>query len=195
MQIDRRRSTRYNFGAIAEVIDLGPRSAIVCMTRDLSLSGCFVKTETHFAQGSEVIVRIRHSGSDFAAVGKVTGNMTPEGIGIEFVNVQPKYQTIIEGWLGYKTAASGEAGVPVLVSGDLETGPFTEETEGQMIAPNRALLSVSAPVSPGQVVRLKNRLTRAEQTCRVLFVGPSSEDKLRLLAVEFLEQAHNFWSR
>jgi PilZ domain len=161
--------------------------AVVCITRDLSASGCFVKTETHFAEDSEVIVRIRHSGTDFAAVGRVSSNITPEGMGIQFVQVQPRYQAIIEEWLGYKTAASAEAGIPVVVSGDFEAGPFTEETEGQMIAPKRALLSMSAPVSPGQIVRLKNRLTRAEQTCRVLFVGPASKDKLRLLAVEFLE--------
>src|SRR5690348_4919329 len=117
MQIERRRSIRYNFGAIAEVIDLGPRVAVVGITRDLSVSGCFVKTEMHFAEGSEVIVRIRHSGTDFVAVGRVSSNITPEGMGIEFIHVQPRYETIIEEWLGYKTAASSEAGIPVVVSG------------------------------------------------------------------------------
>jgi hypothetical protein len=157
------------------------------------LSGCFVKTTTPFAKGTEVIVRIRHSGSDFAAIGKVTANVTSEGMGIEFVQIQAAYQAIIEEWLGCKTAR-GERGIPVVVSGEVETGAFIEETESQMISPNRALLSLSAAVSPGQVVRLKNRLTRAEQDCRVLFVGPTSEDKLRLLAVEFLESARGFWS-
>ena len=180
---------------MAEVIDLGPRVAIVCVTRDLSLSGCFVKTGTPFAKDTEVIVRIRHSGADFAAVGRITGNLSAEGMGIEFVHIQPRYKTIIQEWLGYGSAETGEAGIPVLVSGGTGTGSFAEETEGQMIAPNRALLSLSAEVSPGQLVRLRNRLTRAEQACRVLFVGPASEDKLRLLAVEFVEPKHDFWSR
>ena len=180
---------------MAEVIDLGPRLAIVCVTRDLSLSGCFVKTATPFAKDTEVIVRLRHSGADFAAVGKITGNVTTEGMGIEFVHIQPRNQAIIQQWLGYKIAATEEAGIPVLVSGGTGTASFAEKTETQMIASNRALLSLSAEVSPGQVVRLRNRLTRAEQACRVLFVGPASEDKLRLLAVEFVEPTHDFWNR
>jgi PilZ domain-containing protein len=208
MHIERRRATRYNFGAIAEVIDLGARRDVVAITRDLSLSGCFVKTMTPFAKGTEVRVRITCSGADFAAIGKVT-DVTREGMGIEFVEVLPKDRAIIEGWLGLPHAGSISSEpapsetpetdhlartIPVTISGELSTGTFCEETETRVVTPDGALLSLSAAVSAGQVVRLKNRMTRREQACRVLFVDPTvGTDRPKLLAVEFLESTHNFW--
>jgi hypothetical protein len=212
MHIERRRRTRYNFGAIAEVIDLsgdsGGRRDLVAITRDLSLSGCFVKTKTQFAKGTEVRVRITGSGADFAAIGKVT-DVAREGMGIEFVEVLPKDRAIIEDWLGLPHAESISSepapsetpesdhlaqSIPVTISGELSTGAFCEETETRVVTPDGALLSLSAAVSAGQVVRLKNRLTRQEQACRVLFVDPTPvTDRPKLLAVEFLESTHNFW--
>jgi hypothetical protein len=216
MDIDRRRATRYNLGAIAEVIylggdlsgDLGARRDLVAITLDLSLSGCFVKTTTPFAKGTEVRVRITSSGADFAAIGKVT-DVTREGMGIDFVEVLPKDRAILEEWLGLRDTESISSEpapsetpesdhlaqtVPVTISGELLTGAFCEETETRVVTPDGALLSLSAPVSAGQVVRLKNRLTRQEQPCRVLFVDPTpGTDRPKLLAVEFLESTHDFW--
>src|ERR1700719_1285783 len=91
--------TRYDFGAIAEVVDLNSREDVIVVTRDLSLAGCFVKTRFPFRAGTEVRVRITYSGSDFAAIGNVTGNTTPEGMGIGFFAIEPRDQAIIEEWL------------------------------------------------------------------------------------------------
>jgi hypothetical protein len=91
--------TRYDFGAIAEVVDLNSREDVVVVTRELSLCGCFVKTRYPFPAGTEVRIRITYSGSDFAAIGTVTGNITPEGMGIEFLVIEPEDQAIIEEWL------------------------------------------------------------------------------------------------
>jgi hypothetical protein len=96
---ERRGATRYNFGAIAEVIDLDERDAVVSLTRDLSLSGCFVQTTTPYPQGRAVRVRIFHSGEEFVAVGNVTANVTATGMGIVFTQVQPNDRVILEGWL------------------------------------------------------------------------------------------------
>jgi hypothetical protein len=98
--IERRQMTRYDFGAIAEVIDLDSRDDMIVVTRDLSLSGCFVKTRTPLPAGTEVRVRITFEGSDFAAIGNVTANITREGMGIEFVEIEPHHQATIEEWLG-----------------------------------------------------------------------------------------------
>src|SRR5581483_2101362 len=98
MYIERRCATRYNFGAIAEVIDLGKPSAVVSLTRDLSLYGCFVKTALPFAGGTEVRVKIRHSGADFTAVGDVTDNVSRQGMGIKFVQVAAQAQAILDNW-------------------------------------------------------------------------------------------------
>jgi len=101
--IGRRQLTRYDFGAIAEVVDLNSREDMIVVTRDLSLAGCFVKTRMPLPEGTEVRVRITYAGSDFAAIGNVTGDITLEGMGIEFVEIRPKDQAVIEGWLNCAT--------------------------------------------------------------------------------------------
>lgn len=100
MKLERRGATRCNFGAIAEVVDLEQTHELVSITRDLSLSGCFVKTTTPFSQGTSVRVRITYSGTECVAVGKVTANVTPTGMGIAFTEIEPNDRAILERWLG-----------------------------------------------------------------------------------------------
>ena len=106
MLTERRHMTRYDFGAIAEVVDLDSRDDMIVVTRDLSLSGCFVKTRTPFPAGTEVRLRITYAGADFAAIGSVTSHITREGMGIEFVQIDPNDQAIIESWLGISARES-----------------------------------------------------------------------------------------
>jgi hypothetical protein len=100
MEHERRGATRYNFGAIAEVVDLDRRAEVVSLTRDLSFSGVFVKTTTPLPTGTRVRVRITHSGQDFKAIGEVTGNITATGMGIVFTEIEPNDRAIVERWLG-----------------------------------------------------------------------------------------------
>jgi PilZ domain len=113
--IERRQMTRYDFGAIAEVVDLNSREDVIVVTRDLSLAGCFVKTRFPFPAGTEVRVRITYSGSDFAAIGTVMGNATAEGMAIEFDAIEPKDQAILEEWLSgamFENARGNAKGAP-----------------------------------------------------------------------------------
>jgi hypothetical protein len=96
---ERRRATRYNFGAVAEVTDLASQRYLVALTRDLSLSGCFIKTTTPLTEGTRVNVRITSSGAEFSATGKVSRNVTTEGMGIEFIEITPGEQAILQKWL------------------------------------------------------------------------------------------------
>jgi hypothetical protein len=197
--IERRQMTRYDFGAIAEVIDLDSREDMIGVTRDLSLSGCFIRAKAPFQKGTAVIVRIRCSGTDFAATGRVTGNITSEGMGIEFLEIQPKDQVTIEQWLDPRPPVCRSArSIPVTVFGQLSSGDFAEETETRITTYDRASLRLAAAVSPGQVVRLRNRLTRDEQKCRVVSVAPEPEapevHTVKLLTIEFLGSVRNFWN-
>jgi len=196
-----RRANRFYFGAIAEVIDLDSRRDLVGISRDLSLSGAFVKTSEAFASGTEVRVRLTASGAHFAATGRVTANLTLEGMGIEFIEVLPKDHAVLETGLSVGTNAFSPAvgcdrlirTVPVFVSGESSTGAFVEETETRFITSERALLHLRAAVSPGQVVRLKNGLTLVEEKCRIVSVDAKPLEKRKLLEVEFLESARKFW--
>jgi PilZ domain-containing protein len=197
--------TRYDFGAIAEVIDLDSREDMIGVTRDLSLSGCFIRAKAPFQKGTAVIVRIRCSGTDFAATGRVTANVNTEGMGIEFVEIQPKDQATIEQWLDPRPPACRDTrSLPVTVFGQLSSGDFSEETETRITTYDTASLRLAAAVSPGQVVRLRNRLTHDEQKCRVVSVAPESNGPkapeapevhtVKLLTIEFLGSVRNFWN-
>jgi PilZ domain len=195
--IERRQMTRYNFGAIAQVIDLDSREDVIAVTRDLSLSGCFIKTNSPFSRGSVVIVRITCLGADFAATGTVTGNITREGMGIEFTKIGPKDQAVIEQWLDphprYRQEHSVR-GVPVAPFSQLQTNRLSDETERREATSGGTLLTMVAPSMPGQSVRLKNRLTHESHNLRVLPVEPEPKaHKPRLRPMEFLQSARHFW--
>lgn len=94
-----RFSERYRIGATAEVKELGSRDEQVLITRDLSAGGCFVETATPSPKGSRMRVRITHRGEEFTAVGRVTDNVRPDGMGVEFVEMEPKDRAILKKWL------------------------------------------------------------------------------------------------
>jgi PilZ domain len=94
-----RRSDRYSFGATAEVKDLGSRNEQVLITRDLSAGGCFVKTAVPLPRASRIHVRITNRGEDFTAIGRVTDNVSADGMGVEFIEMEPKDRAILEKWL------------------------------------------------------------------------------------------------
>ena len=104
---ERRQMTRYDFGAIAEVVDLDSREDMIVITRDLSLCGCFVKTQSPFSAGTEVRIRITHGGSDFAATGLVTHEVDRQGMGIEFLEIEAKDEATIEKWLSVAALRDG----------------------------------------------------------------------------------------
>lgn len=94
-----RQSDRFSFGATAEVRDLGSRKEQVLITRDLGAGGCFVKTAAPLPKGSRIRVRIEHDGAKFTAIGRVTDNVSTEGMGVEFVEIEPKDRAILGKWL------------------------------------------------------------------------------------------------
>jgi hypothetical protein len=99
-----RRSDRLSFGATAEVKELDSRKEQVSITRDLSAGGCFVKTAAPLPKGSRIRVRIEHGGAEFTAIGRVTDNVSAEGMGVEFIEMQPRDRALLEKWLGEKSS-------------------------------------------------------------------------------------------
>ncbi len=98
-QIERRRATRHHFVSAVEVINVESRKQLISLTRDLSLCGCFVTVKTPSPKGTRVSLKISNSKANFSAVGDVTHNLSDEGMGIEFVQVEGKDQAVLEEWL------------------------------------------------------------------------------------------------
>ena len=98
-----RRSDRYAFVATAVVRDLGSRNEQVLITRDLGAGGCFVKTSVPLPKGSRIRVRIAHAGAEFKAIAKVTDNVSAQGMGIEFVEIEASDRAVLQKWLAGET--------------------------------------------------------------------------------------------
>jgi hypothetical protein len=97
-----RRSTRYALGATAEVKNLGSRNEQVLFTRDLSVGGCFLKTPAPLPKGSRIRLRVSHDGEDFTAIARVTENVSAQGMGVEFIEIEPNDRATLEKWLAEK---------------------------------------------------------------------------------------------
>ena len=105
-----RRSDRYSFGATAEVRPLGSRNEQILITRDLSAGGCFVKTAVPLAKGTQIRVHLEHAGAEFTATARVTDNVTPEGMGVEFIDMGAKDRAILEKWLAERSLTDEKPG-------------------------------------------------------------------------------------
>ena len=99
MQIERRRAIRHLFGGAAEVTNVESQKQLMSLTRDLSLYGCFVTSKAPFPKGTGVRLKITNSKANFSAVGHVAYNLPDEGMGIVFVQVEPKNRAVLEEWL------------------------------------------------------------------------------------------------
>ena len=70
--------------------------------------------------------------------------------------------------------------------------PFEEETRTLAVSANGALIALASKVEKIQLLRLKNRGTKAEQVCKVMYIGPVSDGKVQI-GVEFTTLAPEFW--
>jgi CheY-like chemotaxis protein len=103
-QIERRHATRHHFVRAIEVINVESQKQLISLTRDLSLCGCFVTAKAPFPNWTRVSLKIANSKATFSAEGNVTHNLSDEGIGIAFVQVEAKDQAVLEEWLAEANA-------------------------------------------------------------------------------------------
>ena len=99
MDQDRRRAPRFPFIADAEVTEIASETKLSAKTSDLSAGGCFLDMLNPSPEGTEIVVRISHSDTTFAARGKVVFLFPNMGMGVMFTSVPPSQQAILENWL------------------------------------------------------------------------------------------------
>jgi PilZ domain len=83
-------------------------------------------------------------------------------------------------------------GVTVSSGGEGRNAAFQEETQTLVVNAHGALILLAAKVEKGHLLRMKNRATRQEQSCRVVFVGPVANGKTQI-GVEFTSPSPEFW--
>jgi hypothetical protein len=92
-----------------------------------------------------------------------------------------------------RRSARWSAHVPVFVYGHVtERQPFHEEAYSTNVSAVGARLIMMATVRPGQTLLLINKVSQAEQECRVAYVGGRDPQTVEV-AVEFSQPAEDFW--
>jgi PilZ domain len=95
---NRRRSPRSSFVVTADVTPENSRT-VIARLRNLNLYGCYVETSNPLAEGSSLTIKVSAGTTFFQARGRVIYSDPNAGSGVEFQDVEPRYQSILEEWL------------------------------------------------------------------------------------------------
>ncbi|HUJ32876.1 MAG TPA: PilZ domain-containing protein [Candidatus Acidoferrum sp.] len=96
---DKRREPRHFFIATVELLEADVQARIRARTGDLSINGCYVDTLNPFPVRSKVKVTITHNEEVFTALGTVAHVEPNIGMGVSFIEVDPKQKEIVLKWL------------------------------------------------------------------------------------------------
>jgi hypothetical protein len=96
---DRRYAIRHPFAADVECLDLESGAVVSGVTSDLSMGGCFVCTSKPLVMGSRVRLTLRRKEQVVETLSVVRIVKPRIGMGIEFLDIDEKYQPVFERWL------------------------------------------------------------------------------------------------
>lgn len=82
--------------------------------------------------------------------------------------------------------------VPVTVSNEGGNAAFSEETQTLVVNAHGAMVALAARVVKGQTLRLMNRATQQELTCKVVYIGPATGGKIQV-GIDFTASSPDFW--
>lgn len=92
-----------------------------------------------------------------------------------------------------RRSARWSAHVPVFIYGHASgRQPFHEEAYSTNVSATGGRLVMMATVRPGQPLLLVNKVSQAEQECRVAYVGGRDPQTVEV-AVEFSQPVEDFW--
>ena len=100
MKHQRPRARRYFFVASIELTNLRSEARFTDQTSNLSLFGCHVNAGEILPAGIRIRLRIVHTGAQFGALGKVVYASQNAGMGVEFTEIAPDDQLVLERWIG-----------------------------------------------------------------------------------------------
>jgi len=83
--------------------------------------------------------------------------------------------------------------IPVKVATDADVqGSFEEDTQTLVVNAHGALILMANPVRTGQTLRLKNKASKDEGLCKVVYLGPAQNSRTQV-GVEFTSPSPHFW--
>lgn len=96
---DRRYAIRHPFAADALFLDLETGATAEGVTSDLSMGGCFVCTSKPLAAGCRLKLTLRRKEQAVEALAVVRIVKPRVGMGLEFLDIDSRYQSTLARWL------------------------------------------------------------------------------------------------
>ena len=97
--IERPRARRYPLAASIEIIEMESGTELRAQTTDISVFGCRVNVAPPWPTGSKLRLRIFHRGAVLIALGAVANVRVKGGMGVVFMQIEEKQQSVLEKWL------------------------------------------------------------------------------------------------
>jgi hypothetical protein len=94
-----RRTPRYSLVIDVELTDVQSGIQIKARTKQLSLFGCGVDALRLFPKGTNVRIRLFHSGADVNALARVVYANPELGMGMAFTKVDRENERILDWWI------------------------------------------------------------------------------------------------
>lgn len=113
---ERRRSERFPFSAVAEVMDRRSGARMPVRIADISRDGCYADALNVFAAGTQVIISIRHANSEFKTTAKVAYALTSMGMGLQFGETAPEMRSVLDGWIAEARGETATSLGPALLN-------------------------------------------------------------------------------
>ncbi len=98
-QAERRRSPRYPFIAMAEIVDEDEQARTASRVSDLSRHGCYVEMNNPFPQGHNVLIEIYTETESLETHATVAYLEPNQGMGLTFSEMPPHVEMILKKWL------------------------------------------------------------------------------------------------
>ena len=98
--VEHRRSTRYQFTATVELVDMQSRARVQARTSDLSRGGCYVDTTSPLPAATTVKMRLTKDKRSFEVQARVVYSLPGMGMGLVFTSAAPEQLKVLKRWLG-----------------------------------------------------------------------------------------------
>jgi hypothetical protein len=102
---EKRRTPRYIFIASAELYEEATDVRVASRVSELSQHGCYLDMMNPFPTGTLVLLKIFAGDQTFQSKARVAYHTPNVGAGVAFLDVEPKYEYVLSGWL--EQAAKG----------------------------------------------------------------------------------------
>ena len=104
---ERRTSVRYPVRIPAQVTDTSTHATVNVQCTDISVGGCYMETPNPSPTGTDVRIRLEHSGSVFESSARVAYSVWAVGMGVAFEAPVPQAKlNTMKGWIADAAAAA-----------------------------------------------------------------------------------------